>query len=350
MRGMTVVKNEKDEIISQRTVTRWHVSIDYHMLNNTTQKDHFPFPSIDQMLERFTEHEYDCFLDGFSGYIQIPIAPKDLEKTTSFDDCLKNLEKMLKRCEETNLVLKWEKCHFMVKEGIALGHKVSGSGIEVDKAKIKAIFKLPYPTNVKAIQSFLGHAGKLTKAEIRDLFPKEQLMAIFDKNNEPCEPSRGHHGITTTRKVFEARFYWPHIFRNARKLVQVCDGIDFMGPFPSSNRNKYILVAIDYVSKWVEAEAFPTNDARNVVSFLRRLFAQFEIPKALISERGTHLCKYQMEKAMKSKDMKKRAIELYDEEGSEIIVNKQRVKPFQKNLLDTNKDDDITLDDEGEVM
>nr|GFB29202.1 retrovirus-related Pol polyprotein from transposon opus [Tanacetum cinerariifolium] len=72
-------------------------------------------------------------------------------------------------------------------EGIALGHKVSGSGIEVDKGEIEAISKLPDPTNVKAIQSFLGQAdlGKLTKAEIRDLFPKERLMAISDKNNEP---------------------------------------------------------------------------------------------------------------------------------------------------------------------
>ncbi|GKF36706.1 reverse transcriptase domain-containing protein, partial [Tanacetum coccineum] len=81
---------------------------------------------------------------------------------SSFDHCLKNVEKMLKRCKETNLVLNWEKCHFMVKEGIILGHKVSGLGIEVDKAKIEAISK-PYPTNVKAIQSFLGHAGFYTR-------------------------------------------------------------------------------------------------------------------------------------------------------------------------------------------
>ncbi|GKF31004.1 reverse transcriptase domain-containing protein [Tanacetum coccineum] len=78
---------------------------------------------------------------------------------STFDHCLKNLEKMLKRCKETNLVLNWEICHFMVKEGIVLGHKVSGSRIEVDKAKIKAISKLPYPTNVKVIRSFIGHAG-----------------------------------------------------------------------------------------------------------------------------------------------------------------------------------------------
>ncbi|GKE68538.1 reverse transcriptase domain-containing protein [Tanacetum coccineum] len=201
--GMTVVKNKKDELIPQRTVTRWSVCIDYRKLNNVTRKDHFTLSFIDQMLERLAEHEYHCFLDGFSGYFQIPIIPEDQEKTTftcpyrtfaykqmpfrlcnapatfqrcmtaifheliedsievfmddfsifdnSFDHCLKNLEKMLKRCEETNLVLNWEKFHFMVREGIVLGHKVSGSGIKFDKSKIEAISKLPYPTNVKDI-------------------------------------------------------------------------------------------------------------------------------------------------------------------------------------------------------
>ncbi|GKD48625.1 hypothetical protein Tco_1277601, partial [Tanacetum coccineum] len=66
---------------------------------------------------------------------------------------------MLKRCEDTNLVLNWEKCHFMVKEGIVLGHKISKYGIEVDKAKVDVIAKLPHPTSVKGIRSFLGHAG-----------------------------------------------------------------------------------------------------------------------------------------------------------------------------------------------
>ncbi|GKB57563.1 reverse transcriptase domain-containing protein [Tanacetum coccineum] len=498
---------------------------------------------------------------------------------------------MLKRYEETNLVLNWEKCHFMVKEGIVLGHKVSGSGIEVDKAKIKAISKLPYPMNVRSIRSFLGHAGfyrrfikdfsqtacpmtqllvkdtqfnfsaeciqafdklkrkltqapimtkpdwslpfeirnkkgaknlaadhlsrlenpdlgKLTKAEIRDLFPEERLMAISNKNNEPWyadyanylasrvlpfrstrqekqkffsdlrhyfwdEPflfkqcadriirrcvagdeaaqilrqchnglSGGHHGIATTvRKVFEAGFYWPHIFHDARKLVQVYDacqrggnissrdetpqkyiqvceifdvcGIDFMGPFPSSNRNKYILVAIDYVSKWVEAQAFPTNDARNVachlpvelehkaywaikncnLNLMKARGNQFlqinkldeirlDAYESSIShkertkrwhdkrkkaptnyERGNKVllfnsCLRMFPGKLKSRwygpfsicrDMKNGAIELYDEDGNEFIVNKQWVEPYEKSVLDTNRDDDITLDDEGEV-
>ncbi|GJV33841.1 reverse transcriptase domain-containing protein [Tanacetum coccineum] len=66
---------------------------------------------------------------------------------------------MLKQCEDTNLVLNWEKCHFMVKEGIVLGHKISKSGIEVDRAKVDVIAKLPHPTFVKGVRSFLGHAG-----------------------------------------------------------------------------------------------------------------------------------------------------------------------------------------------
>ncbi|GJX09333.1 reverse transcriptase domain-containing protein [Tanacetum coccineum] len=95
------------------------------------------------MVEDFME----VFMDDFSVF------------DNSFDCCLANLDRMLARCEETNLVLNWEKCHFMVKEGIVLGHKISGAGIEVDRAKINVIAKLPYPTNVKGVRSFLGHAG-----------------------------------------------------------------------------------------------------------------------------------------------------------------------------------------------
>ncbi|GKE03666.1 hypothetical protein Tco_1395684 [Tanacetum coccineum] len=80
--GMAIVKNEKDELILQRTVTGWRVCIDYRKLNNATPKDHFPLPFIDQMLKCLAGHEYYCFLDGFSGYFQIPIALEDQEKTT----------------------------------------------------------------------------------------------------------------------------------------------------------------------------------------------------------------------------------------------------------------------------
>jgi hypothetical protein len=78
---------------------------------------------------------------------------------TSFDNCLHNLDKFLHICEETNLLLNWEKCHFMVNEGIVLGHKISKRGIEVDRAKVEAIEKVPCPGDVKGIRSILGHDG-----------------------------------------------------------------------------------------------------------------------------------------------------------------------------------------------
>ena len=77
----------------------------------------------------------------------------------SFDNCLENLRSVLVRCEETNLMMNWEKCHFMVQEGIVLGHRISARGIEVDKTKIEAIEKLPPPSSIKGIRRFLGHAG-----------------------------------------------------------------------------------------------------------------------------------------------------------------------------------------------
>nr|GEV51186.1 reverse transcriptase domain-containing protein [Tanacetum cinerariifolium] len=209
--GMTVVANENNELIQTRLVTGWRVCIDYRKLNDATRKDHFPLPFMDQMLERLVGNKFYCFLDGFSRYFQIPIDPKDQEKTTftcpygtfayhrmpfglcnmpgtfqrcmiaifhdmtektmevfmddfsvcgdSFSSCLSNLDKMLKRCEDTNLVLNWEKCHFICKEGIILGHKILKSGIEFDRAKVDVIAKLPHPTTVKGVRSFLGHAG-----------------------------------------------------------------------------------------------------------------------------------------------------------------------------------------------
>ncbi|GKC79552.1 reverse transcriptase domain-containing protein, partial [Tanacetum coccineum] len=417
----------------------------------------------------------------------------------SFSSCLSNLGKMLKRCEDTNLVLNWEKCHFMVKEGIVLGHKISMSGIEVDRANIDVIAKLPPLTMVKGIRIFLGHAGfyrrfiqdfskiarpmtnlleketsfvfskecmesfeilktKLTEApilvapdwdlpfeimcdasdfamgavlgqrkdkyfwpihyasktlydapthytttgnellvvvfafekfrsylvmsktivytdhsalkylfakqdakprllwwilllqefdieirdkkgvenlaadhlsklenphkgdliemEMNDNFPHDSLNMIdLNADNEPpwftdianylvgnvlvkrmssqqkkkrcidgseameilkaCHhgPTGGHHGPNyTTKKVFDYSFFWPTI--------------------------KYILVAIDYVSKWVEAKALPTNDARVVVKFLKQLFSRFGILRAIISDRGTHFCNDQFARVL----------------------------------------------------
>ena len=209
--GVTMVANENNELIPTRVTSGWRVCIDYKKLNAGTRKDHFPLPFVDQMLERVAGQEFYCFLDGYSGYNQIEIALEDQEKTTftcpfgtfafrkmpfglcnapgtfqrcmmgifsdmieiffeifmddfsvfgdSYEGCLENLRKVLERCQEKNLVLNWEKCHFMVTQGIVLGHIVSKNGIEVDKAKVELISNLPTPKRVRDIRSFLGHAG-----------------------------------------------------------------------------------------------------------------------------------------------------------------------------------------------
>ncbi|GJW25040.1 reverse transcriptase domain-containing protein [Tanacetum coccineum] len=664
--GMTVVTNDDNELVPTRLVTGWRVCIDYRKLNEATRKDHFPLPFMDQMLERLAGNEYYCFLDGFSGYFQIPIDPNDQEKTTftcpygtfayrrmpfglcnapgtfqrcmmaifhdmiektmevfmddfsvfgnSFSTCLTNLEKMLKRCEDTNLALNWEKSHFMVKEGIVLGHKISKKGIEVDKAKIDVISKLPHPTTVKGIRSFLGHAGfyrrfikdflkisrpmthllekntpfnfeeciqafqtlkkKLTEAliliapdwdqpfelmcdasdyaigavlgqriekhfrpihyasktmteaesnytttekemlavvyafkkfrsylimnksivytdhsalkylfakkdakarllrwvlllqefdfkvvdtkgaenlaadhlsrlenphkdvlenkNINENFPLETLGVISCKSTpwfadyanfhagnfiikgmstqqkrkffkdvkhyfwddpylfrtcadqiirrcvhgqeaidilKACHegPTGGHHSANlTARKVFDAGFYWPTIYKDAHELVKNCDscqrqgkisqrdempqnsiqvceifdvwGIDFMGPFPSSRGNKYILVAVDYLSKWVEAKALPTNDARVVVKFLKSLFARFGTPRAIISDRGTHFCNDKFAKVMSKYGVTHRLATAYHPQTSgQVEVSNRGLKRILERTVRENR-------------
>nr|GFA11338.1 hypothetical protein [Tanacetum cinerariifolium] len=155
-------ETKSGEKLTTRPVAGWRVCIDYRKLNNATSKDHFSLPFIDQIVEKLSGQKFYCFLDGYSEYNQIPIHPDDQAKTTfacpyvtfvcrrmqfeifmdgfsifgqSFERCLGQLESVLKRCIETNLVLSWEKSHFMVREGIVLGHVISEKGFEVDRAK-----------------------------------------------------------------------------------------------------------------------------------------------------------------------------------------------------------------------
>ncbi|CAM8940723.1 unnamed protein product [Rhodiola kirilowii] len=622
--GITVEKNDVGEMVTTRVKNGWRMCIDYWKLNAVTRKDHFPLPFIDQMLDRLAGKPSFCFLDGFSSYNQIPIALEDQDKTTftcpygtfafrrmsfglcnapgtflrvvtsifsdmigtmievfmddftvygdTFDTCLDNLSVVLARCVSMNLVLNYEKCHFMVTHGVVLGHIVSYEGIEVDKAKIDLIKTLPYPSTVRDIKSFLGHAGfyrrfikdfskkalplsnllqkdvpfeftdacqeafdELKKAltsvpiirapdwtqpfeimcdasdyavgavlgqridkrpvviyyasrtldaaqrnysttekellavvfalekfgsyllgtevvvfsdhaairylmtkkeakpclirwilllqefdveikdkkgientvadhlsrlvrdegpgQITETFLDEHLYALSGKVpwyahivnylvgvkfppayskaqcmklkhdsrfyvwDDPylwkisvdqvlsrCVPDNeiasvlsfchehacgGHFGPRrTARKILDSGFFWPSIVQDSYEHCKKCDkcqrvgnitarnempqvpflvndvfdiwGIDFVGPFPISNGFAYILVAVDYVSKWVEAKATRCDDAKTVVDFLRtNIFCRYGVPKAIISDQGSHFCNRVMAATLK---------------------------------------------------
>ncbi|CAN6720271.1 unnamed protein product [Malus baccata var. baccata] len=640
--GITIVKNDNNELVPTRLTTGWCMCVDYRKINAGTRKDHFPLPFIDQMLERLAGRAFYCFLDGYSGYNQIPVALEDQEKTTftcpfgtfayrrmpfglcnapatfqrcmmsiftglvehvvevfmddfsvfwdSFDQCLQNLSLVLERCIKTNLVLNWEKCHFMVKQEIVLGHLISNRGIEVDKAKIDAIEKLPPPTTVKSVRSFLGHAwfyrrfikdfSKISRPlcnllakdapfvfneayytvgavlgqwkdrlpqviyyasrtlndtqlnyattekellavvfalekfrsylvgakvivytnhavlkyllskkdtkprlirwilllqefdlEIRDKngsenvvvdhlsrliiptaseedclplresFPDEQLFAVqfctpwfADMVNylvkgvvhpdltlqqkkkflsdvkhyfwdEPylfkyypdqiirrCIPEAeqesvlrfahhfacgGHFGQKRTVEFFlQSGLFWPTLFKDAYNWCKACDrcqrvgnqskrnempqqsilivelfdvlGIDFMGPFPSSHENHYILVAVEYVSKWVEAIAAPTNQGSIVLRFLQGvIFPRFGIPRVILSDGGKHFINKPFANLLANYGINHRVATPYHPQtsGQVEVSNRELKRILEKTVCSTRKDWSLKLND-----
>ena len=296
----TVIRNEKNELIPTRTVTGWRVCIDYRKLNIATRKDHFPLPFIDQMLDRLAGHPHFCFLDGYSGYNQIAIAPEDQEKTTftcpygtfafrrmqfgfcnapatfqrcmmsmfsdlveevmeifmddftvygsSFDHCLNNLETVLKRCKDKHLALNWEKCHLMVTEGIVLGHKISATGLEVDQSKVSIIKTLAPPITVKGIRSFLGHAG-FYRRFIRD-FSKiaRPLCRLLEKDtkfnfDDSCQAAFEEIKSRLVQAPIMAAPEWDQGFEI------MCDASDFAMRAVLGQRKEKIFRAIYYASR-----------------------------------------------------------------------------------------------------
>ncbi|XP_070035510.1 uncharacterized protein [Nicotiana tomentosiformis] len=284
------------------------------------------------MVERFVK----VFMDDF-----IVFGP-------SFDEFLTNLAKVLSRCEETNLVLNWKKYNFMVREGIVLRYKVSKDGLEVDKANVEAIEKFPPPISVKGVRSLQGHAGfyhrfikdfskissplcmlleKDVPLKFNDAFLKvfEELkkklviapIIKFDLEIRDCKGIENQVADHLSR--LETRNHEPegNVIKETfpdEQLFPITVGevpwyVDFVNYLASGEMPpdlepyakkkflrdvsgcKYIFVAVDYVSKWVEAIAIPTNDAKVVVNFVKKhIFTRFDTPRVMISDGSTHFC------------------------------------------------------------
>ena len=195
--GITVVPNDKDEFIPQRIITGYRMVIDFRKLNKATKKDQYPLPFIDQMLERLCKHTHYCFLDGYSGFSQIPVSARDQSKTTftcpfgtfayrcmpfglcnapatfqrcmmaifsdfcekicevfmddfsvygsSFDDCLSNLDRVLQRCEETNLVLNWESVTLWLMKALSWGIRFPREVLKLIKLKLMLLKRCHVP-------------------------------------------------------------------------------------------------------------------------------------------------------------------------------------------------------------
>ncbi|XP_073152975.1 uncharacterized protein [Henckelia pumila] len=390
----------------------------------------------------------------------------------SFDACLNYLNIVLMRCEETNLVHNWKKCHFIVTEGIVLGHHISEQGIEVDRAKVQAFeflrerlvtapvltspdWDLPFEVMCDASDSAVGavlgqkidkvfrtiyYASKtLNEAQLNyattekellavvfaldkfhsylvlskitiytdhsaikhllakkdakprlirlecipdcaqndtedidDWFPDEKLFAI---EHSPWYANFANYLVTGTlphnlsfhqKKKFLSdvkHYFWeePFLFKIcADSMIRRCVAedvseqifdvweIDFMGPFPNSFIKKYILVAVDYVSKWVEAEAFTTNDAQVVLKFLKKnIFNRFGTPRAIINDGGTHFCNKLFEKLLKKYGVKHKVSKVYHPQTSgQVEVSNREIKQIlEKNVSTNRKDWALRLDD-----
>jgi hypothetical protein len=225
-------------VVPKKLTGKWRMCVDFRELNKATLKDYFPLPFIDQVLDTLAGKRYFSFLDGYSGYNQIQIAPEDQDKTTftcpwgtyaykvlpfglcnapatfqravlgvfadlihdcvevymddftvygnTFEEALSNLEKVLIRCQESNLSLSHEKCKMLLTEGIVLGHHLSAEGIKVDPAKIEVIVNLPSPKTQKDVRSFLGHAGYYRRFIENFTKVASPMFKLLTKDTEFC--------------------------------------------------------------------------------------------------------------------------------------------------------------------
>jgi hypothetical protein len=265
----------------------------------------------------FIEEIMEVFMDDFSVH------------GTSFEHCLANLDNVLARCEEVDLVLNWEKCHFMVREGIVLGHIISERGIEIDKAKIETVEKLPPPTDIKSLRSFLGHA-RFYRRFIRD-FSKitKPLTQLLQKDMEYIFDSVCLHAFRTLKQaLISVPIMQPPDWNLPFEIM--CDASDYAVGAVLGQRKEGKVHAIYYASKTLnEAQVnYATMEKELlVVVFAFEKFRSYIANSKVIVYTDHAAIKYLLTK----KDAKPRFIrwillrqefdiEIRDNKGSENVV------------------------------
>nr|GEY29258.1 reverse transcriptase domain-containing protein [Tanacetum cinerariifolium] len=351
--GFTVVENEENELIPTRLVTGWRTPQDQEKTTFTCPYGTFsyrrmPFglcnaPGTFQrcmmaIIHDMIEKTMEVFMDDFSVF------------GNSFETCLYHLDKMLKRCEDTNLCLNREKNHFMVKEGIILGHKISKNGIEVDNAKVDLIANLPHLTTVKGAENLAAdhlsrlenpHQSMLNKKEINETFPLETLNMVSFRGDSStlwfAHFANYHTGNFVVKgmssqqknKFFKdvKHYFWddPFLFKIClvqviRRCVHGHEAIDILkachnrptGGHTQTTSPKRCLTA---VSTGPQSIVIPTtwsnlvtlvNVRENFYNGMKCLkipskfvrFLTLETLRAIISDRGTHFCNDQFAKVM----------------------------------------------------
>ncbi|CAN6566303.1 unnamed protein product [Malus baccata var. baccata] len=325
--GVTVVANAENELVPQRIQTGWRVCIDYRKLNATTRKDHFPLPFIDQMLERFIK-DFSKVAQPLCRLLQKEVAFEFTKECTASFNQLKELlttapiivppdwslpfELM---CDASDYALgavlgqrKDKRPHVIYYASRTLNDaQLNYSTME--KELLAVVFALDkfrsYLIGTKVIV-FTDHAALkylLTKKEAKPrLIRWMLLLQEFDIEIRDKKGSENVVADHLSRMVHnEESLPIVETFPDEQLLsikvsilnVEIFDvwGIDFMGPFPSSFGFMYILLAVDYVSKWVKAKATRTNDSTVVADFIRtNIFARFGMPRVIISDGGSHFC------------------------------------------------------------
>ncbi|BBN70282.1 transposable element gene [Prunus dulcis] len=408
--GITVVKNEANELVPTWMTTGWRVCIDYRKLSIATSKDHFPLPFIDQMLERLAGHSHYCFLDGYSGYNQIAIAPEDQEKTTficpfgtfayrrmPFGLC--NAPATFQRCMMSIFFDMVERFIVVFMDDFSVfALKYLLAKKDAKTRLIRWILLLrEFDLEIKdkkgsenVMADHLSRSVHVSNEEedslpLRESFPDEQLFSFCTLNslnplpwfadivNYLCTnklPIGYLRSNMTSLGSKQDTFGMIHIYSSiaqtkcqrmgnlhARNQMPLTDiliidifdvwGIDFMGPFPTSYGFEYILVAVDYVSKWVEAIATRTNDAKVVINFLKgNRFTRFGTPKAIISDGGSHFVNQAFAALVKKYGITHKVATPYHPQtsGQVELSNKEIKHILEKTVNTTRKDWSIRLD------